>query len=189
MNSIQKITFLFLILTCNCSIAQELKKKEVYGNALNAGAGLGYYRYVGYPVQTVHVDYELQIDADITVAPFINMYAYSGTYFWGDLNNETRIYDYSETVIPIGLKVSYYFDKLLKAGPNWDFYSSGSLGFVFRKTTWEPAYTGKNQIDPGMGPLYLDLHIGSEFHLTKVFGFQLDLSAGMTTLGLCIHLP
>lgn len=183
------MTFTFLILTGSCLLGQEIESKENFGRTLNAGSGFGYYKYVGYPVQTYHLNYEFQIDNNLTVAPFINMYAYHSTYFWGDVNNTPKTYNYSETVVPVGLKVSYYFDELFNAGHKWDFYSSGSLGFVYRKTLWETSYTGKNQINPGMGPLYLDFHIGSEYHLTNTLGIQIDVSTSMSTLGLAIHLP
>ncbi|MBL7932254.1 MAG: hypothetical protein JNL60_10140, partial [Bacteroidia bacterium] len=71
---------------------------------------------------------------------------------------------------------------------DWDFYASGSLGYIFRKRTWEAGYTGRKDIEPGTGPMFLDLHLGAEYHLTKVLGLQLDVSTGMTTLGLAFHL-
>ena len=89
----------------------------------------------------------------------------------------------------MGIKISYYFDDLVRAGTKWDFYSAGSLGFVYRRTVWEPAYNGKNRIDPGMGPLYLDLHIGAEYHINKFTGVVLDLSTGVSSVALAIHLP
>ncbi|MCC6371860.1 MAG: hypothetical protein IT236_12700 [Bacteroidia bacterium] len=189
MKTIHAAFFLFLMLTGKFLLAQEIETKEFYGRTLNAGAGIGYYNYVGYPVQTAHIDYELQIDRNITAAPFVSMYAYSSTYLWGDAYNVGKIYKYNETVVPMGLKITYYFDDLLKAGTKWDFYSSGSLGFIYRKTTWESSYQGKNQIDPGMGPLYIDLHIGTEFHVNKTVGLALDISTGRSTLALAFHLP
>lgn len=188
MKSSQRLTFFFLLLTGNCLLAQETETRENFGHTLNAGTGAGYYPYIGYFVCSSHLDYELEIDNNLTVAPFVSYYQYEGTHVWGDVDSPYRKYHYAETVIPIGLKVSYYFDELLKAGRNWDFYSSASLGFNFRKTSWEEAYFGRSEINPGMGPLYLDFHIGSELHVTKTFGIQLDVSAFRATLGLSIHL-
>jgi hypothetical protein len=175
------------MLAGHCLQAQEIGTMENFGNTLNAGTGIGYYKYVGYTVPMAHLDFELQIDRNLTVAPFVNMYTYQSSYLWGDANNEAKAYHYTETVVPVGLKVSYYFDEIVNARPNWDFYASGALGFNYRKTTWDTSYKGKHQIDPGMGPLYLDFHIGTEYHVTATFGLLLDVSANAASLGLAIH--
>lgn len=181
--------FLSLLMIQNQLLAQKTETKEYYGNVLNAGIGMTYYNYVGYPVQAVHLNYELQLDRNVTAAPFVMLYAYRGTYRWGDAYTVGRTYKYSEIVVPVGFKISYYLDELLKTGAKWDFYSSGALGFVYRKTTWEPSYKGKSQTDPGMGPLYVDVHIGTEYHIHKSVGLVLDISAGVSTLSLAFHLP
>jgi len=182
--------FFLLVLCLGISKAQENKSSEYYGHSLNAGIGYSYYRYVGYSVPVWRADYEFQIDHHLTVAPLVAMYSYKGDYVWGDeSSNEFRAYDYEETVIPVALKVTRYFDDLLFACANkWDIYASGSLGYILRKRTWEPGYTGRKDIEPGTGPMYLDFHVGTEYHLTKTLGLQLDLSTGMTTLGLAFHL-
>ncbi len=183
------IHLLFLSLIGNNLMAQETESKNFYGRTLNLAAGVGYYRYVSYPVKAASVNYEFQIHKNLTAAPFIAVYAYESTYYWGNAYYPASIYKYSETVVPMGIKISYYFDDLVRAGTKWDFYSAGSLGFVYRRTVWEPAYNGKNQIDPGMGPLYLDLHIGAEYHINKFTGVVLDLSTGVSSVALAIHLP
>ena len=78
-------------------------------------------------------------------------------------------------------------NQLLKAGPKWDFYLAGSLGFAYRQTTWESGYYGTTTVNEGTGPLYLDLHIGSEYHLNNKAGLFLDLSTGVSTFGLAVH--
>lgn len=189
MNTKHIVALLFLTLTWDFVLAQEKEADAGFGKTINVSVGLGYYRYVGYPVQTIHADYELQIDKNLTAAPFVTIYSYNSSYVWGDLNTSYRKYDYSETAIPIGIKVSYYLDDLVNAASQWDFYFSGSLGYVFRKTIWETAYDGKKEINPGMGPLYLDVHTGAEFHVTKPLGLTLDVSLTMATLGIAVHLP
>ena len=77
---------------------------------------------------------------------------------------------------------------MLHAGELWDFYTAGSLGTNVRKTTWEKRYNGKNNIEPGTGPVYIDLHIGSELHISKVIGLTLDVSIAISTIGLAIHI-
>ena len=161
---------------------------EKYGNTLNLGVGLGYYGYADQPMPVLHADYEIDVARSFTLAPFINFFSYSSNNYWGDPHNHYRYYNYTETVVPIGVKGSYYFDRLLGAGPNWDFYLAGSVGFTIRKTTWENGYYGSTTVDHGTGNLFLDLHVGSEYHLSRKAGLFLDLSTGVSTFGVGIHL-
>ena len=188
MNSLIKILQLFLIIVGLKLKAQENAMTERYGNTLNAGVGLGYYGYVGYNLPVLHADYEIQIDRNITLAPSITFYNYEHTYYWGNRFNNYQNYRYTETVIPIGIKTTYYFDQLLKANSKWDFYAAGSLGYIIRKTSWENGYYGETHINPGTGPLYLDFHVGTECHLNNKLGLQLDLSTGVSTFGIAFHL-
>lgn len=160
---------------------------EKYGNVLNLGMGIGYYSYVGHSTPVIHVDYEFDVARNFTLAPFINYYSYTNYNYWGDPHYPYRYYSYKETVIPMGVKGTYYFDKLLNANKKWDFYLAGSLGFVVRKTTWEDGYYGQTTVNTGSGPLFLDFHVGAEYHLTRKAGLFLDLSTGVSTLGVGIH--
>jgi len=166
---------------------QETTSSEKYGTTLNLGIGNGYYSYIGHSIPVVHLDYEFDIAPNWTLAPFLNFYSYERSQFWGNAYNTYKEYTYRQTVIPIGAKGTYYFDQLLKAGSKWDFYLAGSVGFAYRKTIWENNYDGSKDIDEGMGALFLDLHIGSEYHLNKRNGLFLDLSTGVSSLGLAIH--
>jgi len=161
---------------------------EKYGHTLNAGIGLGYYGYANSAlIPAIHADYEFDVAKNFTLAPFITVYTYRNYYYWGDPNYPFRNYSYRETVVPVGVKGSYYFDQLLKAGPKWDFYLAGSLGFAFRRTTWENGYYGSTVIDHSASGLYLDVHIGTEYHLNTKLGLFLDLSTGLSTFGLSAH--
>lgn len=180
--------YLKIIAILLTSVQQIHAQTEKYGTTLNLGAGIGYYRYVGYSVPVFHANLELDVAKDFTLAPFITYYAYKNDYYWGNNNNPYRYYKYNETVIPIGVKGSYYFDDILNANKKWDFYLAGSLGFAIRKTTWENNYDGKKTINQGTGPLYLDLHIGTEYHINQSAGLLLDLSSGVSTLGIALHL-
>ena len=91
-------------------------------------------------------------------------------------------------MIPLGVKGSYYFDDVLGAGDKWDFYLAASLGFAIRKTTWENGYYGQNTVEHGSSGLYLDGHIGTEYHIGKKTGLFLDLSTGISTFGVAIHM-
>ena len=168
--------------------AQETNTAESYGNTLNLGVGIGYYGYVGHSMPVVHADYEFNVARNFTLAPFITVYSYQNYYYWGNPNYPYKNYYYRQTVIPIGVKGTYYFDQLLHAGPRWDFYLAASLGFAIRKTTWENGYYGETVVDHGSSGLYLDGHIGTEFHLSDKLGLFLDLSSGISTFGLAVHL-
>jgi len=115
---------------------------------------------------------------NFTLAPFISFSSYRNRY-----NN----YYYHETTIPIGIKGTYYFDQILNANSDWDFYLAGSLGFSIIKSSWDNGYSGDfNYYNEG-NPLFLDLHIGTEYHLNKKVGLLLDLSTGVSTVELAIN--
>jgi hypothetical protein len=135
----------------------------------------------------LHVDYEFGIGNNFTLAPFITIYSYQKYNYWGTPNHPYKNYYYRQTVIPIGVKGTYYFDQLLNAGAKWDFYLGASLGFAIRKTTWENGYYGETTIRHGASGLYLDGHIGTEYHISPKAGLFLDLSSGISTFGLALH--
>ncbi len=183
-------TLLISLTYTNYSSAQTKKVAagEKYGHTLNAGVGIGYYGYIGHSTPVLHANYEFDVAKNFTLAPFITYYSYTNYQYWGNPHNDYKNYYYHQTVIPVGLKGSYYFDQLLGAGPKWDFYLAGSLGFAFRKTTWENGYYGDRVIDHGTSGLYLDGHIGAEYHLNNKVGLLLDLSTGISTFCLAFHL-
>jgi hypothetical protein len=181
--------FLFLLLiTGNKLNAQDAATSEKYGKTLNAGIGVGYYGYIGHTLPVLSANFEFDVAGNFTLAPFITVYSYQNYYYWGNPDKPYRDYSYRTTVVPVGVKGTYYFDHLLKAGPKWDFYLAGSLGFAFRKTTWESTYDGSYAEQHSSSGLYIDGHIGTEFHMTKRAGLFLDLSTGISTFGLAFHL-
>ncbi len=157
---------------------------EQYGNTLNLGLGIGYYGYLGQSVPFIFVNYEFQVARNFTIAPFIGYASYRSydDYYFGG-----RYFYYHETVVPIGAKGTYYFDRLLGAGPVWDFYLAASVGFVYDRVVWDDGYYGDKNIAHSASPLYLDGHIGAEYHLGRWCGLFLDLSTGVSTVGLAIH--
>lgn len=161
--------------------------QEKYGKSLNLGLGIGYYGYVGRSIPVFHLNYEFDVAKNFTLAPFISYYSYSRDYYYGNSKNGYKYYGYSETVIPIGAKGTYYFDEILKAGSNWDFYLAGSLGFAIVNSSWEDGYIGDRNVYRRSSPLFLDLHIGTEYHFNSKIGMFLDLSTGMSTIGIAIH--
>jgi len=194
------ITWIFLLsLASFKSSAQEIttpvvKEKpstEKYGKTLNAGIGVGYYGGYGYrgnAAPVLHANFEFDVAKNLTLAPFITYYTYQNKYYWGNPKYPYREYAYRHTIIPVGVKGTYYFDQLLRANSKWDFYLAGSLGFAIHKTTWESEYYGETAVMHGSSGLYLDGHIGAEYHLTSSAGLYLDLSSGFSTFGVAIHL-
>ena len=172
---------LILILGTNLS-AQNRTYSGNYGGTLNLGLGIGgysgYYRYVGRSLPIFHLNYEFDVAKNFTLAPFISFSNYRNRY---------DKYYYHETIIPIGLKGTYYFDQALKANSDWDFYLAGSLGFSIIKSSWDNGYNGDVDYYNNGNPLFLDLHIGAEYHLSNKVGMFLDLSTGVSTIGLAIH--
>ena len=164
---------------------------STYGKTFNVGLGIGgysgYYRYVGNSVSVIHLNYEFDVAKNFTLAPFISFSSYSHSYYWGNKNNPYRFYTYKETIIPIGLKGTYYFDQLVGAGSKWDFYVAGSLGFAIVKSRWDADYYGDRNYYKTANPLFLDLHIGTEYHFNNKIGAFLDLSTGVSTIGLAFH--
>jgi hypothetical protein len=179
---ILKLLFLLMIVSASVS-AQKAITSERFGNTLNLGIGLGYYGYVGHSMPVLHANYEIDVVNNFTLAPFITYYSYQKKQKWGN-----RDYFYRVSVIPIGVKGSYYFDQLLHANSRWDFYLAGSLGFAIRQTSWENGYFGETSVNNGSSGLYLDAHIGSEYHINNNVGLFLDLSTGISTFGLAVHL-
>ncbi|MDQ3190874.1 MAG: hypothetical protein M3Q58_04705 [Bacteroidota bacterium] len=177
-------TFLFflLIMGMNLTAQDNNSSSEKYGNTLNLGLGIGYYGYLGHSTPTIHLNYEFDVLRNFTLAPFISVYSYRRFYY----NNGYRYYS-RHTVIPVGAKGTYYFDELLSANSKWDFYAAGSLGFAIVSSRYDDGYYYDKKHYRHPNPLYLDLHIGAEYHINSKLGVFLDLSSGMSTIGLAIH--
>lgn len=186
------IIVIMTVLTMNNSYAQDKPSPEKYGNTLNLGAGIGYYGHIGHSLPVGMLNYEFDVVRNFTLAPFVGIYSYQNHYYWGnpnkpDYDESYRLYSYRVIAVPVGAKGTYYFDQLFRANPKWDFYAAGSVGFVFRSVTWENGYYGEKYVYQSASPLYLDAHIGAEYHMTEKAGLFLDLSTGVSTFGLAIH--
>src|ERR1035437_1000602 len=98
------ITALFLLMLVGTNLsAQQSTYSEKYGNTLNLGLGIGgysgYYGYVGRSLPVFHINYEFDVARNFTLAPFatfVTYHDYSGNY------------GYRESIIPLGVKGSYY---------------------------------------------------------------------------------
>ncbi|NTW24305.1 MAG: hypothetical protein HGA37_06370 [Lentimicrobium sp.] len=175
----KKITLTLLItlmLAGAGAFAQKSTNSGGYGHTLNLGLGVGgyygYYHHVGHSLPVFNINYEFDVARNFTLAPFVTIYTYRN-------DND----HYRETILPLGVKGTYYLDQAFDAGSDWDFYIAGSLGFAIRRATWDDGYTGDTYYQD-VSPLILDLHLGAEYHLSNKVGLFLDLSTGVTTLGL-----
>ena len=184
------IITLFSLLIGDKVLAQyNSAEREKFGNTLNLAAGLGYY---GYLSPLVHVNYEFDIFRNFTLAPFVSAFTYQSQNYWGDPGKPVtdpsyHYYNYREVVVPVGVKGTYYFDQLLHASSKWDFYVATSIGFSFRSVIWDNGYYGDRTEYKTTSPLYVNMHIGSEYHLSQKAGLFLDLSTGVSTFGLAVH--
>lgn len=171
--------------------AVNVSAQEKHGRTLNLGVGVGgytgYYGYVNRSLPVLTLNYEFDVAKDFTLAPFISYSSYSESFYYGNSNNGYKYYNYRETIIPIGVKGTYYFDRILGAGSHWDFYLGASLGFAIVRNRWDSDYYGDKNIYRSANPVYLDLHLGTEYHFNSKIGAFLDLSTGVSTVGLAFH--
>jgi hypothetical protein len=175
MKKITLTLILALIISGTNLFAQKTASSGGYGHTLNLGLGVGYYGYyhhAGRSLPVLNVNYEFDVARNFTLAPFLTFYTYR--------NDDAH---YRESIIPVGVKGSYYLDKAFQAGSDWDFYLAGSIGFAIRNSTWDDGYSGDTYYKD-VSPLFLDLHLGAEYHLSSKVGLFLDLSTGVSTLGL-----
>lgn len=187
------------IIICSLSgnlVAQEtVKSVKSFGNTFNVGIGVGgyggsyggYYGYLGRNIPVLHFDYEFNVARDFTLAPFINYSSSTREYYRGNNQHPYRYYTYHETVIPIGLKGTYYLNRVLKTPPKLDVYLAGSLGFAIVNSRWDSDYYGDRQYYNDPNPLFLNIHLGGEYHVNRKIGIYLDLSTGVSTLGVAFH--
>ncbi len=172
------LLFLLTLIGTNLSAQQHVRYSEEHGNTLNLGLGLGYSNYYGYygrSLPVFNINYEFGVANNFTLAPFATFVTYHNDKYY-----------YRETIIPLGVKGTYYLDNALGAGADWDFYLAGSLGFSIIKTTWDDGYYRDSNYHT-IDPLFLDLHVGAEYHLSRKVGLFLDLSTGVSTVGLAFH--
>ncbi|MDR3653717.1 MAG: hypothetical protein P4L34_12200 [Paludibacter sp.] len=172
-------TIALVLLTFGTNLsAQRHSYSDEYGHTLNLGLGIGgysgYYGYIGHTLPVFDINYEFEVARNFTLAPFLTLYSYSDP-------------NYTALVTPIGVKGSYYLDQLLHAGSRWNFYMAGSLGIAIVNTSWNANYTGDRSYYTAANPLYLDFSIGTRYHVSNNIGLFLDLSTGVSTIGISIR--
>lgn len=158
---------------------------ERYGNTFNVAAGAPYFKNWG-AAPYITVNYEFLVNNNFTIAPFAGIVSFRTSYFEG-----VTLVDYRERVIPMGIKATYYFDNLLNLGPNWDLYAAASVGYLYHDVSWNASYSAgvtiKEKAFTEVEPMYLDLHIGAEYHLSRRTGIIADVSRGVSTVGIALH--
>ncbi len=174
------ISIIFLsMMTLDASAQHRTSASEQHGQTFNLGVGIGYYGYVDHSVPVIMMNYEFDVARNFTLAPFVGIYSYTNDYYW-----DNGYYRYRETTIPLGVKASYYLDELLAADSDWDFYVAASLGAQIHSESWDNGYGGDRSVARDTSPLYLDAHVGARYHISRKVGIFLDLSTGVSTLGL-----
>lgn len=165
--------------------------QEHYGKTLNLGLGVaghsGYYKYARRSLPVFNINYEFDVAKNFTLAPFASIYAFKDDYYWGNNNNPDRYYSYKEVVIPVGIKGYYYFDDLVNLSKPWDIYAGASLGYAIVNSSWESGYLGDKNYYHGSNNIFLDIHIGASYYFNERLGMYLDLSSGISTVGIQIH--
>lgn len=107
------ISMMLLLLLAGTNLsAQNITYSERHGHAFNLGLGVGgyagYYGYAGTRMPVLNLNYEFDVANNFTLAPSISFF----TYYQ---------HNYRETVIPLSVKGTYYFDH---------FRSQCQLGFL-----------------------------------------------------------
>lgn len=176
------LTALILFTDINASLAQN-NDSEPMGRAFNAGMGPGYFGGLQLPAPYTTINYEYEVAGYTTIAPFLGFASYrSAPQVLGGKN-----YYYRATILPVGIKATYYLDKLLHIPCRWDVYVAGSAGYAFTTKEWDYGYPGTDDAVPGITPHFLLLHLGAEYHVSKRTGLFADVSTGVATFGFAIH--
>ena len=168
----------------NTIVSDGSANHEYFGNTLNIGVGPGYFGATLMRSPYFTFNYEVDVLRNFTLAPFVGFSTYrSNPQVWGP-----RYYDYRGTIMPLGVKASYYFDEVIELPERWDLYAAGSLGYTIISKRWEDGYGGSVGTLPGIRPLFLDIHIGAEYQVTDATGIFLDLSTGTSVVGVGLHM-
>jgi len=170
----------------------DAKSQENFGHTLNIGVGAGYYGYYNHSSALLNINYEFNVAKNFTLAPSVSVYTYRNEYYWNNKNYPQKYYRYTETFIPVGLKGTYYFDDILKANSDWDFYLGATAGFTIINSRWEDGYYGDKNVYADHyyrrnSPVFLGFHIGAEYHVNSRIGLYLDISNSVSTFGIAIH--
>lgn len=171
-------------------ISNAVKGESRPGNMLNIGVGNSWYGPYRVPVRMLHLNYEFPVANKFTLAPYIGWYFNNSTTYLNHPKYGYRTYRYYETLVPIGIKGNYYLDNDINLDKKWDLYAGASLGFALIRTHDAVIYdrnrTIYRNVYGGSTPLFLDVHLGTRYHINEKFGIYLDLSTAISSIGLSI---
>lgn len=164
---------------------------DQYGKTFNLGFGNSWYGTYRVPVSMLHLNYEFDVANQFTLAPFISYHIHNRGIYNNYYRYEDRRYRYYETIVPIGVKGTYYLDDAINLDNKFDLYLAGSLGFALVRNRYEyVGYDGRTRVYRnaygGTTPLFLDAHLGFEYHINPKIGMFVDLSTTISTIGLSI---
>ncbi len=174
---------LLLLLFNNLESKGQENNTEPFGRSFNMGMGPGYFSTEILPAPFFTINYEYDILNNLTIAPFLGFVSYKG-----DASViASRYYYYWATILPFGIKTSYYLDQVLKIPCRWDVYIACSVGFTYINKTWDYGYPGIKGGIPGLREEYLHAHLGVEYHINRTTGLFVDLSTGVAVAGISLH--
>lgn len=159
------------------------KVHEPFGRTFNMGMGPSYYSSKILPSPFYSINYEYDIFNNITIAPFVGFASFRSE----PSIIASRYYYYRATILPFGIKTTYYLDNLLKIPCRWDVYIACSLGYTYINKKWDYGYPGINDKIPGIREEYLQAGIGIEYHISRNTGFFIDVSTNAATAGISLH--
>jgi len=177
-------TLLTIILVCFCIFSNGQENKiETYGRSFNMGVGPGYFSASILPAPFFTINYEFDVLNNFTLAPFVSLASYKSEASI----IASRYYYHRATILPFGIKATYYLDKLLKIPNKWDFYIGCSVGYTYIRKAWDFGYPGINGGIPGLREEYVHAHAGAEYHVSRKAGLFVDVSTGVAVVGVSIH--
>ena len=182
------LSHLFFIAIGNFCVAQN-KLPEQFGSTLNLGPILNYGLNSNANLLYFHVEYEIDLVKNLTIAPFVNFSNITRNNYFNELNSPNKINYYSQPIMPVGIKFTYYLDPIVNLHPKWDLFMGGSTGFAIRKIANKTSGLNSNQsINNGSSGLMFNLHLGTEYHFSKRGGVFLDVSRRTFSLGLAVKI-
>jgi hypothetical protein len=178
-----KTLLLILMVSISTLSNGQENKIETYGKTFNMGVGPGYFSASILPAPFFAINYEFDILNNLTLSPFVSFASYKSEASI----IASRYYYHRATILPFGIKATYYLDNLLKIPNKWDFYIGCSVGYTYIRKAWDFGYPGIIGGIPGLREEYVHAHVGAEYHVSKKAGLFVDVSTGVAVVGVSIH--
>ncbi len=184
---LKRILYTFLLVSAVAFGSQAQSRKSSSskpGNMLNLGVGVGFRGGLsGVPVMA---SYEIGVAPSFVLAPFVGFGTYRvrhGDYWVGNTYFEGHYH--RRFYVPLGVRGQYYFDDLLGLNDKFDVYGGGALGLtIWGGSDLDHDYDNDYYDDGGISWLYLNAMIGARYHFNNKLSAYVDLSTGISTIGL-----